>query len=89
MRIPADYCYAGHSWLFDEKLLLRAVRTAFHINTNGVRDLLKNGLSDANSPAVDREIEKAVKDEPTYTHRLIASRFHQTLAMIQRKGCIA
>jgi len=81
-----DYLNARHSWLLNENLALRAVRTAFHINAYGVRDLFKNGLSDAHAPAVDREIEKAVKDEPTYTHRLIASRFHQTLAMLQRKG---
>lgn len=86
MSVFMDYLNAGHSWLFDDKPAFRAVRTAFHINANGIKDLFKNGLSDTDSPTVDRIIEKAVAEEPTYTHRLIALRLHQALTMLQREG---
>lgn len=82
----ADYLDTRHSELAGNKLALRAVKIAFHINANGIKDLFKNRPPDADIAAVDREIEKATAEEPTYTNRLIASRFHQALTMLQRKG---
>jgi hypothetical protein len=82
-----DYLDARHSELADNKLALRAVKIAFHINANGIGTLFRNRSKDADFKAVDIEIEKAAKEEEqTYTNRLIACRFHQALTMLQRKG---
>lgn len=76
-----NYLDAEYAWLHDEKLALRAVKIAFHINKNGMKDLFFARPSD-----LKNQIEKAVKEEPVYTHRLIALRLHQTLGMLQKKG---
>jgi len=76
-----DYLDAEYAWLRHEKLALRAVKIAFHINKNGMKDLFN-----ARSASLGSQIEKAVKEEPVYTHRLIALRLHQTLMMLQKKG---
>jgi hypothetical protein len=82
----ADYLDAHHSQLAHNKLALRAVKIAFHINANGIRDLFRTPPPNTDLEAVDRQIEKAAAEEPTYTNKLIASRFHQALTMLQRKG---
>jgi len=76
-----DYLDAEYAWLRHEKLALRAVKIAFHINKNGMKNLFN-----ARSASLGSQIEKAVKEEPVYTHRLIALRLHQTLMMLQKKG---
>jgi hypothetical protein len=76
-----DYLNAEHAWLRNKKLSLRAVKIAFHINKNG----MKNSFN-ARSADLKAQIKKAVEDEPVYTHRLIALRLHQTLGMLQKKG---
>ncbi len=76
-----NYLEENYAWLRYEKLALRAVQIAFHINKNGMRDMFN-----ARSEDLKTQIEIAIKDEPVYTHRLIALRLHHTLSMLQRKG---
>lgn len=78
-----NYLDAEYAWLRNKKLALRAVKIAFHINKNGMKDLFN-----ARSENLGAQIEKAVKEEPVYTHRLIALRLHQMLGMLQKKGYI-
>ena len=70
-----------HAWLRNKPLAFRAVKIAFHINKNGMRDMFVSQSTD-----LDKQIEIAVKDEPVYTHRLIALRLHQTLSMLHKQG---
>jgi len=86
MSLFMDYLASRHASLLNNRLVLRAVKTAFHINKGGMRDFFRESTFEAHSRQIDGEIEKAVKEEPAYTHRLIALRLHQSLAMLQRKG---
>jgi hypothetical protein len=45
-------------------------------------------MFNARSADLKEQIEKAVKEEPVYTHRLVALRLHQTLGMLQKKGYV-
>jgi len=76
-----DFLDTEYAWLRNEKRALRAVKIAFHINKNGIRDLFHS-----HSKNLEKLIGNAVREEPVYTHRLIALRLHQTLIMLQRKG---
>ena len=76
-----DYLDTGYAWLRNEKRAFRAVKIAFHINKNGMRDSFNS-----HSKNLEKQIEKAVQEEPIYTHRLIALRLHQTLILLQKKG---
>ena len=76
-----DYLDSGYAWLRDDKRALRAVKIAFHINKDGMRDMFNSY-----SENIETQIENAVKEETIYTHRLIALRLHQTLSMLQKKG---
>lgn len=76
----------GHRWLFDDKLALRAVKVAFHINKNGMRDEFQDKRSAGQSAAIDSGIEKAVAEKATYSDRLISLRLHHQLTMLQIAG---
>ena len=76
-----NYLEADYAWLRDKRLALRAVKIAFHINKNGMKDMFN-----ARSEDLKTQIQNAVKDEPVYTHRLIALRLHHTLSILQKKG---
>lgn len=85
----AEYIRARHSHISGNKLEFRAVKIAFHINANGIRDLFEKTAPGEKPAQLDTMIEKAAAREPTYTSRLIACRFHQALAILQRKGYMA
>jgi hypothetical protein len=76
-----NHLNAHYACLCDKRLALRAVKIAFHINRNGMKDLFNEHSAD-----LEKQIEIAIQQEPVYTHRLIALRLHHTLSILQKKG---
>jgi hypothetical protein len=82
-----DYLYTrGHKHLFDDKLALRAVKTIFHINKNGIRKMFQNGHLAAHRANIDHEISMAATQKEIYSCRLSGLRLHHQLTMLQIAG---
>jgi len=82
-----DYLDAtGHRRLFEDKLALRAVKTAFHINKNQLRRMFQDKNSAAHRAEIDHEIEKAAAQKELYCDRLIGLRLHHQLTILQIHG---
>ena len=72
--------------LFDDKLALRAVKIAFHIDKNQIKKTFKEGGARGNTTTIDDEIDKAVAQKETYSARLTGLRLHHQLTMLQIDG---
>ena len=87
MSLFLDYLKArGRRDLLDDKLALRAVRIAFHIDKNGLKRLFQESGPAAGQADIDAEIDKVVAQKETYSARLTALRLHHQLTMLQIAG---
>jgi len=76
----------GYERLFDDKRALRAVKTAFHIDKNGMRKMFQDKGSADHREDICREIDKAVAQKEIYSERLVGLRLHHQLTMLQIRG---
>ncbi|UCE48185.1 MAG: hypothetical protein JSW47_21620, partial [Phycisphaerales bacterium] len=76
----------AHKDLFDDKLALRAVKIAFHIDKNGIRKMFQEGDPGANEAAINDEIKRAAAQKEIYSARLTCLRLHHQLTMLQIAG---
>lgn len=87
MSLFLTYLKAGeHKDLFDDKLALRAVKIAFHIDKNGIRKMFQEGAPGDNEAVIDSEIDKVVAEKDVYSARLTGLRLHHQLTMMQIAG---
>jgi hypothetical protein len=76
----------GRKGLFDDKLALRAVKIAFHIDKNGIRKTFQEVGASGDISVIDREVDKAAAQKETYSARLTCLRLHHQLTMLQING---
>jgi hypothetical protein len=76
----------GRKGLFDDKLALRAVKIAFHINNNGIRKAFQEGSAPGETTVIDDEIKRAAAQKEIYSARLTGLRLHHQLTMLQITG---
>ena len=76
----------GRKGLFDDKLALRAVKIAFHIDKDGIRKMFQQGGPTDNRKTIDDEVDKAVAQKQVYSARLTGLRLHHQLTMLQIAG---
>jgi hypothetical protein len=82
-----DYLYTrGHKNLFDDKLALRAVKTIFYINKNGIRKMFQEGHLAEHRANIEHEISMAAAQKEIYSCRLSGLRLHHQLTMLQIAG---
>jgi len=87
MSLFLTYLKAGkHKGLFDDKLALRAIKIAFHINKNGIKKTFQEAGPNGDEAAIDDEIKRAADQKETYSARLTALRLHHQLTMLQIAG---
>jgi hypothetical protein len=72
--------------LFADKLALRAVKIAFHINKNGIRRAFQEGGASSETTVIDDEIKRAADQKEIYSARLTGLRLHHQLTMLQIAG---
>ena len=76
----------GRKGLFDDKLALRAVKIAFHINKNGIRRAFQEGGASGETTVIEDEIKRAADQKEIYSARLTGLRLHHQLTMLQIAG---
>ena len=76
----------GHKDLFDDKLALRAVKIAFHIDKNGLKKLFQESGPAASQAEINTEIDKVIAQKQVYSTRLTGLRLHHQLTMLQIAG---
>ncbi|MHC4169737.1 MAG: hypothetical protein ACYSWQ_22550 [Planctomycetota bacterium] len=76
----------GRRGLFDDKLALRAVKIAFHIDKNGIKRMFQECGASGDTTVIDDEIDKAVAQKEIYSARLTGLRLHHQLTMLQIAG---
>ena len=82
-----DYLKAGgHKDLFDDKLALRAVKIAFHIDKNGLKKQFQESGPSASQAEINTEIDKVIAQRQAYSTRLTGLRLHHQLTMLQIAG---
>ena len=70
----------------NNKLVLRAVKTAFHSNRNGIRKMFQNKRKPIDPQQVNAAIEAAVNEHQTYSQKLITLRMHFQLTQMKISG---
>ncbi len=82
-----DYLKAGgRKDVFDDKLALRAVKIAFHIDKNGLKKLFQESGPAASQAEINTEIDKVIAQKRVYSTRLTGLRLHHQLTMLQIAG---
>ncbi len=76
----------GRKGLFDDKLALRAVKIAFHIDKNGIKRMFQEAGPSGDTTNIDHEVDKAAAQKETYSARLTCLRLHHQLTMLQIDG---
>ena len=82
----AEYLAAHHQQILQDAPARRAVKIAFHIDHATLKKNLLSPQRDTLTSEIDRQIEQAATDSPTYTNRLIALRIHHQLTLLQLAG---
>ena len=70
----------------ENKLILRAVKTAFHSNRNGIRKMFQNKRKDIDPQQVNAMIEAAINEHQAYSQKLITLRMHFQLTQMKISG---
>jgi hypothetical protein len=87
MSLFLTYLKAGeYKDLFDDKLALRAVKIAFHINKNGIKRMFQQAGPHGDETAINDEIKRAANQKQAYSAKLTALRLHHQLTMLQIEG---
>ena len=76
----------GRKDLLNDKLVLRAVKIAFHINKNGIRKMFQESDAAGSWADIEAQIDKAAAEKETYSARLTGLRLHHQLTMLQIAG---
>jgi hypothetical protein len=76
----------GRGDLFDDKLALRAVKVAFHVDKNGLKKLFQESGPAASRAEINVEIDKVIAQKQLYSTRLTCLRLHHQLTMLQIAG---
>jgi len=76
----------GYKDLLEDKLALRAVKIAFHINKNNIKKIFQEIDTGGNDAAIKDEIKKAIDQKEIYSSRLTGLRLHHQLTMLQIEG---
>jgi len=77
---------AGCTQLLEARPALRAVKIAFHINHNGMKEAFRTMESDKRGSSLQREIDAAVADQEVYSRRLVGLRLHHQLTILLLDG---
>lgn len=72
--------------LLEDPLALRAIKIAFHINHNGMKDRFRTCGSDAGWASWAREIDAIAAERETYERRLVGLRLHHQLTVLLLDG---
>ena len=75
---------AGHVWLLEDREALRAVRIAWHVNANDVRQAFEARSTDPDT--FDERIRATAAEKAVYSRRLTGLRLHHQLAILQLEG---
>lgn len=67
-------------------LILRAIRTAFHSNRNGIRKMFQNQRKPVEPQQINATIEAAINEHQAYSQKLIALRMHFQLTQMKISG---
>ena len=70
----------------ENKLILRAIKTAFHSNRNGVRRMFQNQRKPIDPQRANAAIEAAINEHQAYSQKLIALRMHFQLTQMKISG---
>ncbi len=70
----------------NNKLILRAIKTAFHSNRNGIRRMLRNKRQDIDQQHINATIEAAVNEHQAYSQKLVTLRMHFQLTQMKIAG---
>ncbi len=81
-----EYLATRHRALLSDGPALRAVKIAFHINKNGLKEVFEATDTSERDAQIDREIERAISEKATYSERLVALRLHHQLTLLQLDG---
>ncbi|MHC4432970.1 MAG: hypothetical protein ACYTBS_14100, partial [Planctomycetota bacterium] len=76
----------GRGDLFDDKLALRAVKVAFHVDKNGLKKLFQESGPAATRAEINVEIDKVIAQKQLYSTRLTCLRLHHQLTVLQIAG---
>jgi hypothetical protein len=77
---------AGPAWLLKDLPALRAVKIAFHVNRNGMKDAFRARAASGRPTLLEREIEAAVAEKAVYGRRLVGLRLHHQLTILLLDG---
>ena len=67
----------------DNKLILRAVKTAFHSDRNGIRKMFQSTRKPIDAQRVNATIEAAINEHQSYSQKLISLRMHFQLTQMK------
>jgi hypothetical protein len=70
----------------NNKLILRAVKTAFHSNRDGIKKMFRNTRKDIDPQQVNTTIEAAINEHQAYSQKLITLRMHFQLTQMKISG---
>jgi len=77
---------AGHARLIETPQALRAVKIAFHINRNGVKDAFRSGGAKGEGRLLEQALEAAVAEKEAHGRRLVGLRLHHQLTILLLDG---
>ena len=77
---------SGHAAILKDPRALRAVRIAFHINCEGMKDEFRAGDPAATEASLARKIESAAAAKEVYERQLVALRMHHQLTILLLDG---
>jgi len=70
----------------ENRLILRAIKTAFHSNRNGIRKMFQNKRKPIDPQRVNATIEAAINEHQAYSQKLISLRMHFQLTQMKISG---